>query len=112
MINVILFCLLIEGIVSGWQRVRGYCDRRVSNFDLMAVLVGVLLAVVMQIDLLGSLSYSDFWWGAPGWVEYVFFILTGIAMGRGASLLYDLWHKPWYFTFRVEQNKSRKEASK
>ena len=29
----------------------------------------------------------------PVWVEYVFYALTGIAIGRGTNFLYDLWNK-------------------
>ena len=29
----------------------------------------------------------------PGWVEYLFYVMTGIALGRGPSFLYDLWKR-------------------
>lgn len=29
----------------------------------------------------------------PVWVEYIFYGLTGIAIGRGTNFLYDLWNK-------------------
>lgn len=51
--------------------------------------MGVLLAVTCKINMLAWVVEIEY----PMWVEYIFYVLTGIAIGRGTNFLYDLWNK-------------------
>ena len=50
---------------------------------------GILLAVTCRINMLAYVVDIAY----PAWVEYIFYALTGIAIGRGTNFIYDLWKK-------------------
>ena len=103
MTPIIMFCLLIETAVSALRHAAGRANRAVSPYDALAVLIGVALAVALRINLFGYLPVYDYWWDAPGWLDYAFFAMSGVSLGRGASLMYKLMHRPWRFTIRADK---------
>lgn len=88
-INIILIALFVEAIVETlkpiWQKGEG----KMTVAEYVAMGIGVLLAVACRINMLGYVVEIAY----PGWVEYIFYVMTGIAMGRGTNFLYDLWTK-------------------
>lgn len=87
-INIIVLSLFVEAIVSAikpvWTKGEG-----LSVTEIVSIMIGVVLAVALKINMLNLIG--DVTAGAPGWVEYVFYVMTGIAIGRGPSFVYDLW---------------------
>jgi hypothetical protein len=87
--DVILISLFIEAIVGALKPLWSKDDEKLSISEYVSMGMGILLAVSCKINMLAyvvELSY-------PVWVEYVFYVLTGIAIGRGTNFLYDLWNK-------------------
>lgn len=87
--DVILISLFIEAIVGALKPLWSKDGEKLSISEYVSMGMGILLAVSCKIDMLAyvvELSY-------PVWVEYVFYVLTGIAIGRGTNFLYDLWNK-------------------
>jgi len=89
--DVILIALFIEAIVNAikpiWTK---EVDDNLSVSEYVAMGMGVLLAVSCRINMLAYVvEFVDY----PVWVEYIFYVLTGIAIGRGTNFLYDLWNK-------------------
>lgn len=88
--DVILIALFIEAIVNALKPIwtKGETQFTVSEYVSMGM--GVLLAVSCKINMLAYMvEIIDY----PIWVEYIFYVLTGIAIGRGTNFLYDLWNK-------------------
>ena len=87
--DVILISLFIEAIVGALKPLWSKDGEKLSVSEYVSMGMGILLAVSCKINMLAyvvELSY-------PVWVEYVFYALTGIAIGRGTNFLYDLWNK-------------------
>lgn len=89
--DVILIALFIEAIVEAIKPLWTKGENKLSVSELVAMGMGILLAVTCKINMLAYVV--DFAWDYPVWVEYIFYGLTGIAIGRGTNFLYDLWEK-------------------
>ena len=87
-VDLVLVAMFVEAVVSAlkpiWDPVDG---KRLTVAELVSMSVGVVLAVSSKINMLEALVKIQ----APGWVQYLFYVMTGIALGRGPSFLYDLW---------------------
>lgn len=57
--------------------------------EYVAMGFGVIFAVSCKINMLAYVVDVE---TAP-WMNYFFYALTGIAIGRGTNFLYDLWEK-------------------
>ena len=89
MFNIIALALFIEAVVSAlkpiWTKGEG-----MSLSEIVPICIGVVLAVALKIDLLSYVSsYTMF--DTPPWAYYIFYIMSGVAIGRGPSFVYDLW---------------------
>lgn len=89
--EIILVSLFIEAIVNAIKPLWMHDAEKVSVTEIVSMAVGVLLAVVCKINMLYGVVEVE------GAIEYLFYVLTGIAIGRGPSFLYDLWEsiKKW-----------------
>lgn len=87
--DVILIALFIEAVVGALKPIWSKDGERLSISEYVSMGMGVLLAVACRINMLAYVVEIDY----PVWVEYVFFVLTGIAIGRGTNFIYDLWGK-------------------
>lgn len=85
--DVILIALFIEVVVDAVKPIWAKDGEKLTASEYVSMFVGILLAVVCRINMLAFVVEATF----PGWVEYVFFAMTGIAIGRGTNFLYDLW---------------------
>jgi hypothetical protein len=87
-INLVLVAMFIEAVVNAlkpiWEPVDG---KRLTVAELVSMGIGVVLAVAGRINMLQGFVQID----APEWLQYLFYVMTGIALGRGPSFLYDLW---------------------
>lgn len=89
MTDVILIALFIEAVVNALKPIWSKDGEKLSISEYVSMGMGVLLAVACRINMLAYVVDVAY----PVWVEYVFFALTGIAIGRGTNFVYDLWGK-------------------
>lgn len=87
--DVILIALFIEAIVNAIKPIWTGGDQRLTITEYVSMGMGILLAVACKINMLAYVVEIAY----PAWVEYIFYVLTGIAIGRGTNFLYDLWNK-------------------
>ena len=107
MINIILLALFIEAIVSAvkplWTKGEG-----LTVTEIVSIVIGIVLAVALRIDLFSAITDIGMYWDGPKWVQYLFYAMSGVAIGRGPSFIYDLWEsfKGW-----VEKKPPAKEET-
>lgn len=89
MTDVILIALFIEAIVNALKPIWASGDEKLTMTEYVSMGMGILLAVTCRINMLAYVVEINY----PVWVEYIFYGLTGIAIGRGTNFLYDLWDK-------------------
>lgn len=87
--DVILIALFIEAIINALKPIWTKGEPQLTTSEYVSMGMGVLLAVTCKINMLAWVVEIDY----PIWVEYIFYVLTGIAIGRGTNFLYDLWTK-------------------
>ena len=87
--DVILISLFIEAIVGALKPIWSGSGEKLTVTEYVSMGMGVLLAVTCRINMLAYVVDIAY----PAWVEYIFFALTGIAIGRGTNFVYDLWKK-------------------
>jgi len=90
-IDVILIALFIEAVVNALKPIWTDGENKLTVTDYVSMTVGILLAVTCRINMLAYVVDTSY--SFPMWVEYIFYALTGIAIGRGTNFLYDLWNK-------------------
>lgn len=88
--DVILIALFIEAVVNALKPIWSKDGEKLSISEYVSMGMGVLLAVACRINMLAYVVETV---NYPAWVEYVFYALTGIAIGRGTNFIYDLWGK-------------------
>ena len=87
--ELLLISLFIECVVDIFKPLWTEDENALTIAEYVSMAVGVLVAVACKINMLAFVVDIP----APAWVMYFFYVLTGIAMGRGTSFLYDLWNK-------------------
>lgn len=87
--DVILISLFIEAIVNALKPIWTKGETRLTVSEYVSMGMGVLLAVTCKINMLAYVVDVEY----PIWVEYIFYTLTGIAIGRGTNFVYDLWDR-------------------
>ena len=95
MFDILVLALFIEAVVSAvkpiWAKGEG-----MGLSEIVPICIGVVIAVALKIDLLTYVSsYTLF--DTPAWAKYIFYVMSGVAIGRGPSFVYDLWEgiKKW-----------------
>ena len=89
LIEVILIALFIEAVVDALKPIWTPGEERFTAAEYASMALGVLLAVSCRINMLGYIILFE----TPVWVEYLFYVMTGIAIGRGTNFVYDLWSR-------------------
>ena len=88
--SLIAVALFVEAIVTALKPLWKADGKSMSVTEIVSIVVGVVLAVACKMDLFSYVcDYSI--WDAPDWVYYIFYAMTGIALGRGPSFIWDLW---------------------
>lgn len=97
MIQIILLALFVETIVSAIKPLWKDGGKGLTVTEIVSIVIGVVMAVAMRIDLFSYVADVDMIWDAPPWVYYIFYVMSGVALGRGPSFIYDLWEnvKKW-----------------
>lgn len=91
-ITIVLIAMFIEAIVSAIKPFWSKDGERMSVAEIVSIAISVLLAVSCKLNMLAVFD-SDILPDAPTWVDYIFYIMTGIALGRGPSFVWDLWER-------------------
>ncbi len=87
--DIILIALFIEAIVNAIKPIWVKEGEKFTVSEYVSMAMGILLAVSCKINMLAYVVEVNY----PLWVEYIFYVLTGVAIGRGTNFLYDLWKK-------------------
>lgn len=97
MINIIMLALFVEAIVSAIKPLWKDGGEKLSVTEIVSIVIGVVMAIAMRIDLFSYFADIEVYWDAPAWVHYIFYAMSGVALGRGPSFIYDLWEqiKKW-----------------
>lgn len=97
MINIIMLALFLEAIVSAIKPLWKDSGKGLTVTEIVSIVIGVVLAVALRIDLFSVLVELEIRWSGPTWINYVFYVMSGVAIGRGPSFVYDLWEniKKW-----------------
>ena len=92
MMNLIVIALFIETIVNAVKPIwsKSGAETRMSVAEIVSICIGLVIAVACKINALEYLADWEPVREAPPWVEYIFYIMTGVAMGRGPSFVHDL----------------------
>ena len=97
MVNIIMLALFVEAIVSAIKPLWKDGGEGLSVAEIVSIVIGVVMAVAMRIDLFSYFADVELYFDTPAWVKYVFYAMSGVAIGRGPSFIYDLWEniKKW-----------------
>lgn len=90
-VNILLLSILIEAVVSAIKPLWSKGSERMSVAEIVSICLGVMLAVSCRLNVMEYVAEWEVIADAPPFVNYVFYVLTGIALGRGPSFLWDLW---------------------
>ena len=88
LVMIITFAVLIEAIVQLVKPLWG--DAQIGKLtvtEIVSMALGVVVAVLTKLNIADALGIAQ-----PA-LLYVMYAFTGMAMGRGASFIHDLWTK-------------------
>lgn len=85
--DMLLIALFIEAVISAIKPLWNGGDGKLSVAEIVSMCLGVVIAVTCKLNLLNGLVRMEM----PVAVRYIFYVLTGVALGRGPSFLYDFW---------------------
>lgn len=87
-VMIVTFAVLIEAIVQLVKPLWG--DAQIGKLtvtEIVSMALGVVVAVLAKLNIADALGIAQ-----PA-LLYVMYAFTGMAMGRGASFIHDLWMK-------------------
>lgn len=92
-LSIMMVAMMIEAVVEAMKPLWKADGNSLTAAEIVSILVGMLVAVTCRINMLAPFVKLN----APVWMEYIFYALTGIALGRGPSFVHDLWKnlKAW-----------------
>lgn len=91
-ITIILIAVFIEAVVSAIKPIWSKDGERMSVAEIVSIVIGIVVAVACKLNILAFIQ-NDFLVDAPPFVHYMFYAMTGIALGRGTSFVWDLWNR-------------------
>lgn len=86
---ILIISMLIEATIQLVKPI--WSDAMIGNLsltELISMIIGVAIAIIGKLNLLADMVQVS-----NVFLLYVFYICTGLAMGRGASFVHDLWLK-------------------
>ncbi len=87
-VMILTFAILIEAVVQLVKPLWGEkMLGKLSITEIVSMALGVLIAVLAKLNIAEPLGVMQ-----PA-LLYVMYVFTGMAMGRGASFIHDLWMK-------------------
>lgn len=87
-ISFILIAMFIEAIISIFKPIWNKEATPITVPEYISMILGVFIAVIAKLNLLDGLVMVD-----NTILLYLFYVMSGIALGRGPSFIYDLWQK-------------------
>ena len=90
-VGILILSLFVTAVVDCIKPLWSRNGAKVEVAEIVSMAVGVVIAVSCRINLLSYVTGEFLEIHGPVWVEYIFFAMTGLAMGRGASFVKDLW---------------------
>jgi len=88
--SIIVMALFIEAVVGALKPLWKADGKPMSVTEIVSIVIGVVIAVLSKMDIVTYIcDYSI--WDMPEWGNYIFYVMTGIGIGRGPSFIYDLW---------------------
>lgn len=92
-ISILILSMFIEGIVTAIKPLWSKDDPPMSISEMVSIALGIVLAVCCRLNMLDTFEQQIMPANAPAWLAYGFYVMTGIALGRGPSFLWDLWQR-------------------
>ena len=86
--NLIILALFVEAIVQTVKPIWDKTAGKIMVAEIVSMGMGIVIAVVAKINFLAGLVSIE-----QPMLLYVFYMLTGVALGRGPSFAHDLWVK-------------------
>ena len=86
--NLIILALFVEAIVQTIKPIWDKTAGKITVAEIVSMAIGILIAVVAKINFLAGVVEIT-----PPVLQYVLYVLTGVALGRGPSFVHDLWVK-------------------
>lgn len=86
--DLILLALFIEAIVNVLKPIWDKAAGKITAAEIVSMSVGVVIAVIAKINFMAGVVEI-----AEPVLVYLMYVLTGVALGRGPSFVYDLWQK-------------------
>lgn len=86
--SMMVIALFIEAVIQIFKPVWDKSASPLTVPEWMSMLIGIFIAVAARINMLDGLIPVD-----NIVLVYLFYIFTGIALGRGPSFVHDLWQK-------------------
>ena len=87
--DMLMIALFIEAIVNALKPIWQEDGEKMTASEYVAMGFGVIFAVSCKINMLAYVVDVE----TVPWMNYFFYAMTGIAIGRGTNFLYDLWEK-------------------
>lgn len=87
-ISFILIAMFIEAIISIFKPIWNKEATPITVPEYISMVLGVFIAVIAKLNLLDGLVTVN-----NTILLYLFYVMSGIALGRGPSFIYDLWQK-------------------
>ena len=86
--DLILIALFIEAIVNVLKPIWDKTAGKITIAEIVSMTIGVVIAIVAKLNFMaGVVAITE-----PV-LLYLMYALTGVALGRGPSFVYDLWKK-------------------
>lgn len=90
-ISMMIIALFTETVIQIFKPVWDETSTPLTVPEWLSMLVGIFIAVAARINMLEGLIQTD-----SAVLIYLFYIFTGIALGRGPNFVHDLWSKLRY----------------
>ena len=88
-VMIFLITFVIEALIQVIKPIWGSAKLgQLSVTEIVSMAIGTVIAVIAKLNLLAEFAQTD-----NAFLLYIFYILTGLAMGRGTSFVHDLWLK-------------------
>ncbi len=87
-VSMMVIALFIEAITQIFKPIWDKSASPLTIPEWLSMLIGIFVAVAAKINMLSGLVITD-----NIVLIYLFYIFTGIALGRGPSFVHDLWSK-------------------
>lgn len=86
--NLIIMALFIEAIVNVLKPIWDKNAGKITVAEIVSMAIGIVISIVAKLNFMAGVVAI-----AEPVLLYLMYVLTGVALGRGPSFVYDLWKK-------------------